>query len=102
LSKQIDEWWVLTAAHCCLAVGPFTNNYKIRIGTHSLQTTTEANAKTLRLDRIEVHPEYNDQTKQQDFCLLKTAEVQGTLLKVANLRMLVDSDTKVLEDRERT
>jgi hypothetical protein len=55
----------------------------VRIGSHDLGKSSESSAKTLNLARLIVHPQYIAYpVAQNDFCLLKTAEVKYDSIKI--------------------
>jgi secreted trypsin-like serine protease len=72
--SQIDNEWILTAAHCCTE--SVLEDYRVRIGAHNLASRSEVNAKTLQLARLVLHPDYEPSTFHQDLCLLKTVQVR--------------------------
>ena len=84
---QIEQDWVLTAAHCCAAyssmVSAAADQFKIRVGEHDLLQEYEPNAVTYDLEKIIMHPEYvpDDSTTAYDMCLVKTKMVFESQLK---------------------
>jgi len=73
----ISNDWVLTAAHCCEAYGtrPTPSQYKVLVGAHDLDSTSsEESAKVHTLSRIVVHPSWNTNAIDQDYCLLQLSE----------------------------
>jgi len=74
---------VLTAAHCC--AGQAASSIKVRAGAHDLRVN-EAGAVTVNVARISIHPAYNDDTMDNDFCVLTLASslpLSATLQAVA-------------------
>ncbi|KAM7377040.1 hypothetical protein PAMA_013701 [Pampus argenteus] len=66
----INNQWVLTAAHCISANDLATT--EVYLGRHN-QDKPNADEVVRKLERIEVHPDYDTLTVQNDICLLKLA-----------------------------
>ena len=62
----IDEYWVLTAAHC--VEKRTSGSIDVAIGAFDLQTFTGARSK---VSYIRVHPQYNSNLLQYDIALLR-------------------------------
>jgi len=81
----ISERWILTAAHCLKA----GNDYAVAIGAHELNSQGRGIIDTVK---TVIHPEYNDNTYDNDIALLKLskkihfgAKVQPICLHEASL-----------------
>ena len=61
----VREDWVITAAHCVDGGVP---NLQVKIGLHNVNGTT--GAITRNVDDIIVHPQYNDNSLNNDYALL--------------------------------
>ncbi|KAM7366499.1 hypothetical protein PAMP_015936 [Pampus punctatissimus] len=66
----ISNQWVLTAAHC-ISIHDLTTT-DVYLGRHS-QFDSNNDEVSRKLEQIEVHPDYNSLTYQNDICLLKLA-----------------------------
>ncbi|KAL0271283.1 UNVERIFIED_CONTAM: hypothetical protein PYX00_008423 [Menopon gallinae] len=69
----IDEYWILTAAHC---VDNYYNNpnfkLKVRLGEYDVTSTSESLRHEDRsVDKIILHPSFNNETLHNDIALLK-------------------------------
>jgi len=70
----VNKDWIVTAAHCCLALGrPVLSNFQIRVGAHDITRGSENGATTHTLSQIIVHPNYDDNNIENDYCLLKVS-----------------------------
>ncbi|XP_055354764.1 chymotrypsinogen A-like [Paramacrobiotus metropolitanus] len=69
----IGSKWVLTAAHCIVTTS--ASAYTVRVGQHD-STLQEATAKNYKVKRVIKHPQYNDNTINNDIALL---EIDGTI-----------------------
>lgn len=77
----IDEYWVLTAAHCVTdgaGVASPASSYQVAIGINNL--TAIAASDRIDLNSLTVHPGWNPGTEEWDFALLelKTRSNQPT------------------------
>lgn len=68
----ISDTWILTAAHCL--PGLSSSNAQVIVGEHDWSLTTETSV-TQRLDiqQLVPHPDYNDQTSDNDIALIQVA-----------------------------
>ncbi|XP_053722164.1 chymotrypsin-like protease CTRL-1 [Synchiropus splendidus] len=64
----ISNDWLLTAAHCILSTSP--SAYTVYLGRQN-QTGSNPNEVARNLSRVIVHPDYNNQTLDNDITLLK-------------------------------
>ncbi|XP_053721675.1 chymotrypsin-like protease CTRL-1 [Synchiropus splendidus] len=64
----ISNDWLLTAAHCILTTSP--SAYTVYLGRQN-QTGSNPNEVARNLSRVIVHPDYNNQTLDNDITLLK-------------------------------
>jgi len=70
----LNDNWIMTAAHCCVAVNTNPATYRVRVGAHNWRQA-EPSAATLELSRVVVHPGYVARpVPKNDFCLLKLKE----------------------------
>ncbi|KAI0216120.1 Ovochymase-1 [Lamellibrachia satsuma] len=65
----LSDRWVITAAHC-VHLFPYPWLYVAVVGEHNI-TTIESTQTTHELEKIYVHPEYNNVTNNNDLALLK-------------------------------
>lgn len=75
-STLLDEWWILTAAHCVDDYLPFANNIgeilKVRLGEFDVSTTAEPlRHEEINITEILIHPGFNNSTLVHDIALLK-------------------------------
>ena len=62
----VREDWIITAAHCVQGDSP--SSIQVKIGLHNVNGTT--GAITRNVDDIIVHPQYNDNSLNNDYALL--------------------------------
>ncbi|HYD29826.1 MAG TPA: serine protease, partial [Azospirillaceae bacterium] len=77
----IGPRWVLTAAHCVAEGGVVTSpaSIKVLMGTHSLST----GGRRLAVERIVVHPAYDEATSDNDIALVKlSSTVLGRAIRL--------------------
>jgi len=67
----ISDQWVLTAAHCTVYMDSDPTSIKVVLGDHDIETTSESTRLLSDLSEIVNHPEYDDDTTDFDFALLK-------------------------------
>lgn len=69
----ISNNWILTAAHCTQAVMPLDPGDKLYavVGRHNRQSSTETASQQIEIEAHYDHPDYNDQTYDNDMSLLK-------------------------------
>jgi len=70
----INRNWVLTAAHCCDTSSP--RDFDVVLGAHNLNRPT-SNQRKYSLNRIRVHPSYDDDTLNNDIALLRTSSAMS-------------------------
>jgi len=75
-STLLDEWWILTAAHCVDDYLPFSSNIgdilKVRLGEYDVSTTAEPlRHEEINITEILIHPGFNNSTLVHDIALLK-------------------------------
>ncbi len=68
----VREDWVITAAHCVDGGVP---NLQVKIGLHNVNGTT--GAITRNVDDIIVHPQYNDNSLNNDYALLHLTQASS-------------------------
>ncbi|OWA55409.1 hypothetical protein BV898_19795, partial [Hypsibius exemplaris] len=74
----IDHHWIVTAAHCCfIHRDPEPTTYRIRVGEHDMENSSEPNAWTYEVEKLVPHPRFHN-VVQNDICLIKTKMV-GTI-----------------------
>ena len=61
----INEWYVLTAAHCCLSLNP--RDFKLKVGAYRLKDKGDIKD----VDKITVHEGYSTSRHQNDIALFK-------------------------------
>ena len=66
----VDEYWVLSAAHCKSQGG----NPSVRIGSFNLATDDPNDYETIEIDWETKHPDYDDSTLENDFMMVKLKE----------------------------
>ncbi|XP_037804563.1 ovochymase-2-like [Penaeus monodon] len=64
----IADEWVLTAAHCAEVMD---TNDAVLLGDHDYSISSDANAYSIRISQIVIHPQYNRNTLANDIALLK-------------------------------
>jgi len=65
----LSDQWMLTAAHC---VQPVTkSSLEVRLGEHRLSTSSESQLLKPGIEKIVLHPNYDNKTKNYDLALLK-------------------------------
>ncbi|XP_063866286.1 trypsin-1-like isoform X1 [Scylla paramamosain] len=69
-ASVIDEWWVMTAAHC---KDPSIDEYKIIAGEHNLEKDEEGEQHR-KVATIVIHPEWDSHTMKNDIALMKLSE----------------------------
>ena len=64
----LNEWWILTAGHCCDKVSGFN----VVAGGVSLQTSEDEieQKRTVSKNGIFIHESYNDTESNNDICLI--------------------------------
>ena len=64
----LNEWWILTAGHCCDKVSGFN----VVAGGVSLQTSEDEieQKRTVSKNGIFIHESYNDKESNNDICLI--------------------------------
>jgi len=69
----ISNNWILTAAHCTQAVMPLRDGDKLYavIGDHDRSTSQETQSQQIEISNVYDHPQYDDQTMDNDMSLLK-------------------------------
>jgi len=65
----IDQWNILTAAHC-LDYANDLGNYLVRVGAHNRL----ASGQTKRIARLIIHPEYDEYRSTNDIGIIRLAE----------------------------
>jgi len=70
----INRNWVLTAAHCCDTSSP--RDFDVVAGAHNLNRPT-SNQRKYSLNRIVVHPNWNDRNNDFDIALLRTSSAMS-------------------------
>ncbi|XP_066297252.1 transmembrane protease serine 9-like [Branchiostoma lanceolatum] len=75
----INKRWVITAAHCIRKLYLTKEDFIVRLGKHTtVPGMCEANERSNSVDRIIVHPYYNDGTLESDVALLRLAPPEVT------------------------
>uniref|UniRef100_A0A3B3WRP2 chymotrypsin n=1 Tax=Poecilia mexicana TaxID=48701 RepID=A0A3B3WRP2_9TELE len=67
----ISHQWVLSAAHCFQSIA--TSNLIVYLGRHT-QQSSNPNEESRKVSRVITHPNYNDETKDNDVALLQLQE----------------------------
>ncbi|RXG56343.1 Tryptase beta-2 [Armadillidium vulgare] len=74
-ASLLDEWWVMTAAHCVDEYLPYdavTGSLKVRLGEYDVSTTAEPlKHEELRVQRIVLHPQFDNVSLVNDIALLQ-------------------------------
>merc|ERR1711962_1579043 len=65
----ISDQWILTAAHCVTGDSP--SDIEVLLGEHDYKDNSETNAIRAKITEIISHPNYNGNTYDMDFALLK-------------------------------
>jgi len=65
----IDEWWVLTAAHCA---GGGPGAYTLVAGDHNIQDS-DGNEQSRTVQTVILHPQYDDNTIDNDAAMMKVS-----------------------------
>jgi len=68
----INANWIVSAAHCCAGETPAIMS--IVIGDHTRNDNSNTVRKTLRVERIVSHPQYNSRTLVNDICLIRVSD----------------------------
>jgi len=68
----ISDQWVMTAAHC--TDGANAEDIEVLVGEHHYEIDTETTSLRMAIAEIVQHEDYNSQTTNVDFSLLKLAE----------------------------
>jgi secreted trypsin-like serine protease len=66
--------WVLTAAHCVVTKGTKTNEADLRVLGGTIDLSSAVNGEEQQVERIIIHPDYNEHTLENDIALLKLRE----------------------------
>jgi uncharacterized repeat protein (TIGR01451 family) len=90
----VDEWWVLTAAHC--VTGRKHTDIDIVLGAHNL-FKPEPNVQRISSLNFIVHPDYSAATNDSDIALIQLA-TPATLTAGANGGLPVQSISLVVPD----
>ncbi|XP_069974184.1 trypsin-1-like [Penaeus vannamei] len=64
----VADEWVLTAAHCAVYMD---TSDAVLLGDHDYSTASEANAYTVGISQVVIHPRYDGNTLENDIALLK-------------------------------
>jgi len=74
-ASLISAEWLVTAAHCFYDAGVqavFPSGITVVIGDHDKSLETDSNIKLVQyVDKILIHPEYNDALSKNDIALIK-------------------------------
>ncbi|XP_045132694.1 trypsin-1-like isoform X2 [Portunus trituberculatus] len=68
-ASVIDEWWIMTAAHCV----DYDTSFKIIAGEHEL-SAVEDKEQHSKVEAVLLHPGWDDDTFENDIALLKLSE----------------------------
>jgi trypsin len=102
ITRSVDGWssndhqpeWVLTAAHCVVVDSKKMNEADLRVLGGTLNLTRTADGEEQQLERIVVHPGYDDKTLKNDIALLKlsqpTKDLDPTLRTSIRLPSIAD------------
>ncbi|WP_157839431.1 S1 family serine peptidase [Bradyrhizobium diazoefficiens] len=82
ITRSVDGWssndhqpeWVLTAAHCVVVNGKRMNEADLRVLGGTLNLSRAADGEEQQVERIVVHPGYDDKTLMNDIALLKLSQ----------------------------
>ncbi|WP_158100479.1 S1 family peptidase [Neiella marina] len=66
---QINDDWVLTAAHCLTSFGLAPADLAVAVGVEQLNAVNRSNLK--RVEQFIVHPQYDEQSNDNDVALIK-------------------------------
>jgi len=66
----VASQWVVTAAHCLQG----ENTQYVTLGDHNTNTNSETTTKTIKAEKIIMHPDYGTDGNAMDFGLLKLSE----------------------------
>lgn len=73
-ASLLDEFWIMTAAHCVDDYVPKPGELKIRLGEYDVSSTTETMGhEEFDVARIVLHPDFNNATLLHDIALVKLA-----------------------------
>merc|ERR1711976_290962 len=67
-ASVISDQWLLTAAHCDVYN---KNEIVVSLGEHDMSTDAETRTRKFKVKRWISHPNYNDETTDFDFALVK-------------------------------
>ena len=65
----LSDLWVITAAHC--TDGERASNIQVHLGQHDLYSATESKLLRMGVEKVLEHPNYNSNSVNYDFALLK-------------------------------
>ncbi|XP_050344604.1 transmembrane protease serine 9-like, partial [Nymphalis io] len=83
----IHQQWVMTAAHCCFHGDEEVTHGQAILGAHSLYDRYENGRRLITVEEFIVHPDWDQNTFENDLALLKLANIIQTSDTISVVRL---------------